>query len=406
MESRRTEQLYYLTIYIVTILAAGLGIIFYSGLALENWAILVTLALLLVYLQTIVVRISERMDYSLATAAVFPVIYLCGTTPAMIINGLAGLADGVFNKKEWRRTLFNVSQLAICAFVGSQVHGYLNGTIGGNGLGMVVAMLAGTLGYIFTNVALVSLVVALWRGVSWWPQLRLLAGRSLYSSFSSGFIGVIFTLFVMSYGLWGIVGFGALLVMLTELLKAAVEVSSERARRKELEEELVIDEMTDALNFRFLNKWLSETLDEEPVSVLFCDIDDFAVFNNNYGHAAGDKVLKLFVETINQNVRAEDKVIRYGGDEFVVLLQGMSSAGASRVAERIMGHLRSLRDAALDEPITVSIGVASLPEDTKDKHQLLLFADQAMYAAKDAGKDTICLWSCAVSAVAATTDPC
>lgn len=406
MQRRRSESVFNGIIYLITVLSVFLGVVFYSGFAVEIWPISVALAILLVYLQTVVVRIGERIAYSLATASVFPVIYLCGTTPAMLINALAGLADGLYHKKEWRRTLFNMAQLAISSLVGSLVHGFFNARIGESGVGMVVAMLAGTVAYICTNILFVSLMVAIWRGVSWWSQLILLGGRSLYNSFSSGFVGLIFTFFVMSYGLWGVVGFGALLIMLSELLKAAVEVSSERALRKELEEELVIDELTGVLNFRFLNKWLSAPSDE-AVSVLFLDIDDFAIFNNTYGHAAGDKVLTIFVETINQSVRAEDKVIRYGGDEFVVLLQDMNSEGALRVAERIRENLKRLSHVDGKQPITVSIGIASIPENTTDKHQLLLFADQAMYAAKDSGKDTVRLWSCAISDVAITQEfPC
>lgn len=407
MKLRRSEQLHYIAIYITAAVALILGVISYSGLALEQWLITVTLALILIYLQTIVVRIGERTDYSLATAAVFPIIFLAGNTPAMLVAVLAGLADGIVHKKEWRRTLFNVAQLSISALVGSLAFEYISAKLGSSGFGMGFAMLVGTITYIFTNLSLVSLLVAMLREVPWLTQLREIIIRSFYSSFSSAYIGVIFTFFVMSYGFWGVVGFGTLLIMLSELLKGAVEVSSERARRRELEEELIIDEMTGALNFRFLNNWLNDTSDQ-PVSVLFVDIDDFALFNNHYGHAEGDKVLKRFVDTINQSVRSDDKVIRYGGDEFVVLLKGMGGDEAMVVARRIMDNLRSLTDTKWDEPITVSIGIASHPEDTTDKHQLLLFADQAMYAAKDDGKDTLCFWDhiAATARAATSSDPC
>ena len=140
-----------------------------------------------------------------------------------------------------------------------------------------------------------------------------------------------------------------------------------------------------------MNNWLSRPSDEK-ISLLFLDIDDFAVFNNTYGHAEGDKVLKKLVETISANVREGDHVIRYGGDEFVVFLKEMDPAGAKRVADRIARGLAALDDPKWKQPITVSIGIAAKPEQTTDKRELLLFADQAMYLAKDAGKDTIRMW--------------
>lgn len=405
MEARRRERLQHITIYAFAIAAAGLGVVFYSGFAVENWPILLSLSLVFLYLQTVVVRIGERSDYSMSTASIFPLIYLCGITPAMIVSALGGLADGLVYKKDWRRTMFNMAQLAISAFLGALVHQFSTARLGTGGAGPLLSMVAGCLVYIFSNISFVALVVAIWRGMSWWSQLKALWLRSCYSSLSSAFIGLIFTFFVMRYRFWGAVGFGAMLINLSEMLKVAVEVSSERARRKELEEELVVDEMTGAYNFRFLNQWLGAP-SEEQVAVLFFDIDNFAVFNNTYGHAEGDKVLKLFVETINQSVRAEDKVIRYGGDEFVVLLEGMSSEGAARVAERVMANLRQVK-GSWQKPITVSVGVAAKPGDTRDRHQLLLFADQAMYAAKEAGKDTIRIWSCdCATAAAAKEDPC
>src|SRR5690606_36620786 len=112
-------------------------------------------------------------------------------------------------------------------------------------------------------------------------------------------------------------------------------VSVEREQRKQLEEELVIDEMTGAYNFRYLNNWLGEP-SGEAMSLLFMDIDDFALFNDTYGHAEGDKVLALLVETIRKSVREDDHVIRYGGDEFVVLLRGVDAEGARRLAGRIV----------------------------------------------------------------------
>lgn len=405
MEQQRAERLQKITVVLSAAVALGLGVIFYNHAAWKDWPLLLSLAAVFLYLQTIVVRIGERSDYSLATASVLPLVYLCGPTPSMVVSALAGVADGLVHKKEWLRVVFNASQLPISAFFSAVVYGWLQNYLGSRGLPGVLAMVGGALVYIFVNISLVARMVSIWRGAPWWEQIKLLLSRSLRSSLSSVLIGLVFTLFVRAYGFWGVVGFGVLLINLSGMLRDAVEVTSERARRKELEEELVIDGMTGAFNFRFLNKWLNEPSDG-AVTVLFFDIDDFAAFNNEYGHVEGDRVLKMFVETITRSVRPQDKVVRYGGDEFVVILEDIGAEGGARVAERIMANLKAVKETSWGKPITVSVGIACKPGHTTDKHQLLLFSDQAMYAAKAAGKNTLRVWSheCA-QAAAAKEDP-
>ncbi|HBN95265.1 MAG TPA: hypothetical protein DDZ66_03115 [Firmicutes bacterium] len=390
--SRDVEQRSNRNMYFITIITVILGVIFYRGIREGSWLNILVFAALRLYLQGVSVRISERTDISLGTSAVIPMIYLTGSAPAMAISILLGIYDGIRNKKPWRRTMFNAAQFALSSLFAALSLEYLTNLLGGTGLGFVVAVTIATGVYIFCNIGLVCYIVAIWRSISWWAQMKTVLRMSFFSSLSSGFIGIIFTFFVISYGFWGLIAFSMLLVNLSGLLKAAAEVSAERALRAELEEELVIDEMTGANNFRYLNNWLSEPSDEQ-IALLFMDIDNFAVFNNTYGHAEGDKVLRKLVETIHRSVRTDDQVIRYGGDEFVVFLEGMDAQGARGVAERIMDNLASLKDPKWSQPITVSLGISAKPQDTGDKRQLLLFADQAMYKAKHSGKNTIQMWS-------------
>ena len=323
---QRVERLQKITAFITAATALILGVIFYNGAGEQGWLVLLSLAAVFLYLQTIVVCIGERADYSLATASVLPIVFLCGPTPAMIVSALAGIADGVVHKKEWPRIMFNAAQLPISALMSALAFGFFRDHLGSTGLSLMVSMAAGALVYILANISLVAPMVSIWRSASWLSTLRMLLSRSLLSTVSSVLIGLVFTLFVKAYGFWGVVGFGVLLINLSGMLKAAVEVSSERARRRELEEVLVIDEMTGALNFRFLNKWLNEPSDD-AVTVLFFDIDDFSVFNNEYGRVEGDRVLKMLVETILGSIRPRDSD-RYGGDEFVVLLEGVGAEAA------------------------------------------------------------------------------
>lgn len=394
MQTKDTDRRINRNIYCVTIITAVLGIVFYTGISLDCWAAILILTLLQMYLGDVKVDISERTDISLSSAAILPMVYLCGGTTSMVVSVCLGLHNGIKYKKDWKRTMFNSAQFALATLMMTLSFEHLSDILGAAGWGLAVAAITGTLIYIAFNIGLVARIFSIWRGVSWWTGSKELFGVAIYSSLSSGLIGILFTFFVMRFDFWGLIAFSILLINLSGLLEAAAAINVAREQRKKVEEELVIDEMTGAYNFRFLNNWLSDP-SEERVSLLFMDIDDFAIFNNTYGHAEGDKVLGRLVETINQSVRADNRVIRYGGDEFVVFLQGMDAEGAQLVAERIMQNLAALENPKWKEPITVSLGIANMPQHTADKRQLLFFADQAMYQAKGSGKDNIQIWSVA-----------
>lgn len=385
------RQYYGFIALVCTLAVAGFGL-FYEGLSFDNWFLLLLLTALMLYLQTFSVDFGERMSYSLSTATIFPIIYFFGASWSMLAFGFAAIVDGITNRKGLDRVVFNVSQFALGALFGSLAFKHLASVLLRLAFGEVIAMAAGMLVYIFTNFLLVVRAVALWRRTTWWSQLKTYGEAILSNSLGNGFIGLIFTFFIRRYHFWGALTFGILLIYLGELLKTAVSVTGERSRRRELEGELLVDEMTQAYNFRFLSQWLSDTR-QEKVAVLFLDMDDFKRFNDHYGHAEGDRLLKAMVETINKSVRASDKVIRYGGDEFVILLFGMDKAGALRTAERIVKNINRSVFSLWDLPVSVSMGIAASPEDTVDKRQLLLMSDQAMYTGKKLDSDSIQLWA-------------
>jgi diguanylate cyclase (GGDEF)-like protein/PAS domain S-box-containing protein len=119
-------------------------------------------------------------------------------------------------------------------------------------------------------------------------------------------------------------------------------------------------------------------------AILFVDIDGFKAINDSHGHAVGDLVLRAVADTLLGNVRAGDTVARIGGDEFVILLEGLRAGGdATRVAQKIrraFGKPLSLPGGDLE--VTVSIGIGLYPEDGRDADLLLNVADHAMYLAK------------------------
>ena len=123
------------------------------------------------------------------------------------------------------------------------------------------------------------------------------------------------------------------------------------------------------------------------------DLDDFKTINDRHGHLVGDAVLRHVAQVLTGSVRREDVAARYGGEEFAIYLPDRTSAQAKPIAERI----RRAVEGARIEPegggpaatVTLSVGVASFPEDGEDHHLILEKADLALYEAKRAGKDQV-----------------
>jgi len=123
-----------------------------------------------------------------------------------------------------------------------------------------------------------------------------------------------------------------------------------------------------------------------PLSLLVLDVDHFKQVNDTYGHQTGDAVLREVSEALVANTKNYDVAARYGGDEFVVLLPGCSREDAMRVAERVRnGIARAVGEA----PVTISAGVASVPDNASDAERLMAAADAALYDAKRTGRDRV-----------------
>ncbi len=133
-----------------------------------------------------------------------------------------------------------------------------------------------------------------------------------------------------------------------------------------------------------------------PASLLLIDIDHFKGYNDRFGHAAGDAVLKRIAASIMGSVRASDCVFRFGGDEFVVVCEALGSEAALALGERIRREIASRSDIATTR-VTVSVGVASIPDDARTYDLLFAEADARLYQAKAAGRNCV-IGSRAVSA--------
>ncbi len=190
-------------------------------------------------------------------------------------------------------------------------------------------------------------------------------------------------------------------------ISAALErqrLTAEEKRRLEQEIEAkefyrsisIIDELTGLYNYRHFHELLTQELKRakryfHSLSLLMIDIDHFKEYQDAYGHLAGDVALKVIAQITRDTVRGVDIVSRYGGEEFAVISPETTKADAAAVGERVRN---AIAKSALPTGgrLTVSVGVASYPTDAQNKEQLIWRADQALYRAKQRGRNQTCIW--------------
>ena len=170
--------------------------------------------------------------------------------------------------------------------------------------------------------------------------------------------------------------------------------------KRQLEDIALRDGMTGLYNYRYLSSRLQEEFKRaerrsEPLACMMVDVDHFKRFNDRYGHDMGDRVLIRVADVLRSSVREIDVVARYGGEEFALLLPNTSMQGALTVALRITANiaLQGRDEEFGDAPLTLSIGVALYPnQGISAKEELLKAADQALYAAKERGRNRVCFF--------------
>ncbi|MCD5401755.1 sensor domain-containing diguanylate cyclase, partial [candidate division NPL-UPA2 bacterium] len=182
------------------------------------------------------------------------------------------------------------------------------------------------------------------------------------------------------------------------VVAAQLALAIKKARLYQEAQELsIIDGLTGA----FLRRHFRERLEEElqrsrqhrlPLSFLMADIDHFKEYNDKYGHLVGDAVLKDIAHLLEEGVREIDLVGRYGGEEFSLLLAETSKESALQVAERLRLSVEEHQFKAYDEvgKATISIGLATFPEDAQEAESLIDKADRALYKAKQSGRNRVC----------------
>ncbi|MDX2448528.1 MAG: sensor domain-containing diguanylate cyclase [Desulfobacterales bacterium] len=159
----------------------------------------------------------------------------------------------------------------------------------------------------------------------------------------------------------------------------------------------ITDDVTGFNNTRFLHQYLDAYLKPvseggHPLSLVFFDMDNFKKVVDSHGHLLGAKVLKEVAETVNEHLESDDHIVRYGGDEFIVVLPGQGSDAALSKVQAIKKEISSqvyLKQESIDLNVTASFGIATYPQDAGNKKQLLMAADLCLFQSKKEGKNRI-----------------
>lgn len=197
----------------------------------------------------------------------------------------------------------------------------------------------------------------------------------------------------------------------SELMQINQMLQAEVAERKRVEEALVkanrelhllasLDGLTKVANRRYFDEFLATEFrrmkrHQHPLSLVMCDVDYFKNYNDHYGHQKGDDCLKAIAQQLqNSTRRAADLVARYGGEEFMVVLPGSDLSGAQEVARVIQENLKKHQiphcRSLVSDYVTTSIGISStMPSENTDIKTLIHKADQALYQAKNSGRNCI-----------------
>lgn len=378
---------------IATLLTAG-GLLYYTPtLDLYRWLELALLLIMLVFFQFRGVGVSSYIKLSLSVSVYLASIFVYGTGEAIWLAVLSNIIYGLLAKIQPVKIYLNLLQRSLTSLIVgaafSELHGQAQALALPSSLGpMFISLVL----YTFVNLSLVSVLSMFVRPDLHPRNAEVFKAQIWVNSMLYGYTGIVYAVFISNWQLAGLLIFGVLMIGVSELIHFSLQMVAEQQRRIKAEQELILDSKTKVYNYRFLSDWLDQKSTMQ-VTMLFIDIDDFWAFNDLFGHEYGDLALYTVAQTIAKSIREDDQVIRFGGDEFVVILPNTPRSQGVLIAKRIQARLAELSDTGLARPLTVSIGIASYPEDAGDRMELLRRADMAMYRAKSMGKNQCCSWA-------------
>jgi diguanylate cyclase (GGDEF)-like protein len=178
--------------------------------------------------------------------------------------------------------------------------------------------------------------------------------------------------------------------------EAAKAVIESRTLMDKLRDSSLRDGATRLYNRRFLEEFIDKSSEQAlrsniSYAILMIDIDYFKMVNDTYGHDSGDIVIKTLAEILQENIRKADLAIRYGGEEFLILLYNTTPEGAVQVAEKIRTRFNEKKYHFGNDTVekTLSIGVAHFPSQADSIWKVIKYADLALYEGKNTGRNRV-----------------
>lgn len=368
-------------------LAAGIVGVAQLRLDSSGWLAFFVLTVVAALAQLFIVEKGSHQSYRTAIAFILAAAILLRPGFIVLLAVLHYVPAWLKFRKRWVIQIFNVfntTLAALGAWAAFHALSASNVLVVGDAR-FALAGLAGCVAFVTVNHTLLSGMISLTSGTRPWAT-GLFGFESLSTDLGLAALGVGVAAF------WSVNGWLILFVIAPlVLIHRAMYVP-------QLQEKARVDPKTGLLNTREFEVLLASELERSersgaPLSLLMADLDFLRDINNTYGHLAGDVVIRGIADILREQLRRYDVAARFGGEEFSVLLPETPHAQAVQIAERIRGAVAECRfevDTS-PEPIraTLSVGVATCPEDATGAKELVHEADVAVYAAKAGGRNRV-----------------
>ncbi|MEI8377043.1 MAG: diguanylate cyclase [bacterium] len=247
-----------------------------------------------------------------------------------------------------------------------------------------------------TTTLITAIVLSVIIGLFTLQSYTAFASLSLCLGLLGGYI--VASIFLLNYfNLWVDMIFVILAVFLTFVFSYVVKFKNKARDFEQTYKLATTDSMTGLYNHRFFQEQMVMQIEnakryDAKFSLLLIDIDFFKKFNDNYGHQAGDAVLKQVAELLKKSVRTSDIVARYGGEEMAIILPSNDFENAFIAAEKICNKIAQTPfalNSKVTKNVTISLGVATFPDNGQTPAELIEFADKGLYKAKENGRNQV-----------------
>ena len=328
------------------------------------------------------------LSYHTTGVFLLPAALLLAPPLAVLVPILQHVPEWLKKRQPWYIGTFNIFNYTLTILAALAVDRWVlahHGLIGNANLRTAVAGLAACFAYVLVNHGLLATMFNLGRGISV-SESGLFTAESLSAELVLAGLGV------------GVAAFWHSNPWLMPLALAPLVLINRSLSVPALQMEARVDPKTGLFNARHFASALADELTRaqrfgRPLSLMMADLDLLRDINNNYGHLAGDAVLRGIADVFREELRHYDVPARFGGEEFSILLPETTPEQAHEIAERIRRSLarRRFEVETSSEPIqaTVSIGIAAFPEDGKGANELIHQADLAVYRAKLQGRNRV-----------------